>query len=500
MGSLKNKAAELWASAHVAHAEKWKKNPIEAQKKWLEYLLKKAENTQFGREHFFSQIKSVKDFQDKVQISDYETIKPYIEQIKNGKKDILWQGKPAYLAKTSGTTSGVKYIPISSESISFQIEGAKSSLLHYIHKKKNADFVSGKMIFLQGSPELDEINGIKVGRLSGISAHYVPNYLQKNRLPTWKTNCIEDWEEKINQIVEETIHQNMTVISGIPPWLVMYFEKLTEKSGKPIGELFPNLQLLVTGGVNYAPYKEKINEQIGRELDIIQTYPASEGFIAFQNDFEEDSLLLLVDHGIFYEFIPVEEADSPNPTRLSLEEVELGKDYSIILTTDAGLWAYQIGDTVRFVSKNPYKIIVSGRTKHYTSAFGEHVISIEAERALEETVNQFESETVVREFTLAPQVNPAEGLPYHEWFIEFEKEPKNLQKFAQVLDEALRRRNTYYNDLITGKVLRPLVISQVRKNGFNEYMKREGKLGGQNKLPRLANDRKIADGLTEFLE
>ncbi|MDR3272522.1 MAG: GH3 auxin-responsive promoter family protein [Flavobacteriaceae bacterium] len=498
MEFLKKKAAEIWASAHILKAEKWKKNPIETQKTWLKYLLKKAENTQFGREHSFSQIKSIKDFQNNVLLSDYENIKPYIEKIKNSEKNILWQGKPAYLAKTSGTTSGTKYIPLTSESMPFQVEGAKSALFHYIHKKKNADFVNGKMIFLQGSPELEEINGIKIGRLSGISAHYVPDYLQKNRLPTWKTNCIEDWEDKVNQIVIETIHQNMTLISGIPPWLVMYFERLCEKSGKSVGELFPNLQLLVTGGVNYAPYKEKIDELIGRKLDIIQTYPASEGFIAFQDDFEEENLLLLVNQGIFYEFVPAEETDSANPTRLTLEEVELGKDYSIILTTNAGLWAYQIGDTVRFVNKNPYKIVVSGRTKHYTSAFGEHVISIEVEKSMEEAVNQ--SDAIIKEFTLAPQINPSEGLPFHEWFIEFERKPSDIQKFTQDLDRALQKRNTYYNDLISGKILRTLIISKVRKNGFNEYMKKEGKLGGQNKLPRLANDRKIADGLAEFLE
>ncbi len=497
MGFLKRKLAEWWASNHNEKENTWKHNPIEVQNKWFKELIKKAKTTQFGKEHSFLEIHTVKDFQKKVPVLDYENIKPYIENIKQGKRDILWPGKPLYWAKTSGTTSGTKYIPITKESMPFHIKGAKDALLSYINKKHNAKFIDGKMIFLQGNPELKELNGIKVGRLSGISAHFVPSYLQKNRMPSWETNCIEDWEIKVNKIVEETIDENMTMISGIPPWLVMYFEKLTEKSGKSISELYPNLQLLVTGGVSYKPYEEKIESLIGKKMDIIQTYPASEGFIAYQDDVDADDLLLLLDHGIFYEFIPSEELGKEKPTRLTIGEVELNKDYAIILTTNAGLWAYQIGDLIRFVNKNPYKIIVSGRTKHYTSAFGEHVISYEVEEAIKEVSEK--TGAVIHEFTLAPQVNPEEGLPYHEWFIEFEKEPSNLEEFSSLLDLALRKRNTYYDDLITGKILQPLKISLIQKDGFTNYMKEIGKLGGQNKLPRLSNDRKIADSLKKYV-
>ncbi len=497
MGFFKKKLALFWSSVHDTKENQWIQNPIESQNKWFSELILKGCKTQFGKDHSFSAINSIKDFQDLVSISDYENLKPYLESVKKGEENVLWPGKPLYLAKTSGTTSGTKYIPITKDSVPFHIDGAKSALLHYIHKRKNADFVNGKMIFIQGSPELEEVNGIKVGRLSGISAHFVPQYLQKNRLPSWETNCIEDWETKIDQIIDETVHQNMSLISGIPPWLVMYFEKLVEKTGKSVSSLFPNLQLLVTGGVNYKPYEEKIEELIGKKLDIIQTYPASEGFIAFQDNVDSDDLLLMVNHGIFYEFIPAEEIGKKNPIRLTLNEVELNKDYAIILTTNAGLWAYEIGDLVRFVSKNPYKILVSGRTKHFTSAFGEHVISYEVEDAIKEAVEN--TQTVVQEFTLAPQVTPKEGLPYHEWFIEFEKMPDDINLFAKKLDSALRCRNTYYNDLITGKILQPLKISLIRKNGFNDYMKEIGKLGGQNKLPRLSNDRKIADKLTKYL-
>jgi hypothetical protein len=454
-------------------------------------MVKTAEKTLFGRSHDFENIKTIEDFQERVKISDYEDLKPYIEKVKKGQRNILWTDTPEYFAKTSGTTSGAKYIPISKEGMPFQVKGAQSALFHYIAKKNNADFVNGKMIFLQGSPELEEIFGIKTGRLSGIVAHHIPNYLQKNRLPSWETNMIEDWETKVDKIVEETEKENMTLISGIPPWLVMYFEKLTEKHGKKIKQIFPNLQLIVTGGVNYEPYKDKMEFLLGGKVDIVQTFPASEGFFAFQDDYTQEGLLLLPNHGIFYEFVPLENYGKPNAPRLTLNEIELNKDYAMILTTNSGLWAYSIGDVVRFISKNPYKILVSGRTKHYTSAFGEHVIAFEVEEALKATLQKFPAK--ITEFHLAPQVTAENELPYHEWFIEFEEEPQDLAKFKEELDHQLRSRNTYYDDLISGNILQQLKISTLKKNAFNEYAKSQGKLGGQNKTPRLANDRKLAD-------
>lgn len=497
MGFLKKKLAQGWASLHHKKEQKWIDNPVETQNYWFEKLIKESLNTNFGVDYSFSKISSISDFQKNVPVQNYETLRPYIEKIKSGQDNFLWPNKPLYFAKTSGTTSGTKYIPITKESMPFHIEGAKSALLHYIYKRKNPNFINGKMIFLQGSPVLENNNGIMTGRLSGISAHFVPNYLQYNRMPSWKTNCIEDWETKVDKIVEETVDKNMTLISGIPPWLVMYFERLIAKSGKSISKIFPNLQLLVTGGVNYKPYEDKINELIGKKLDIIQTYPASEGFIAFQDDVDHEGLLLMLNHGIFYEFIPSEDIGKSKPRRLTLEQVQLNTDYAILLTTNAGLWAYEIGDLVRFISKDPYKILVTGRTKHFTSAFGEHVISFEVEEAIKETMEV--TGCIVQEFTLAPQVNPSEGLPYHEWFIEFEKLPINIDEFESNLDQALRKRNSYYNDLITGAILRPLKISTIKKGGFNEYMKDIGKLGGQNKLPRLSNDRAIADKLEKYV-
>ncbi len=493
---LKKKAAQIWARIHVKKTQDFKLNAEARQEELLLAMVRTAEKTLFGRQHHFEEIHSVQDFQERVPVTDYEGLRPFIEKMKKGQRNILWTDTPLYFAKTSGTTSGSKYIPISKEGMPFQLAGAQSALFHYIEKKGNADFVNGKMIFLQGSPQLEEVYGIKTGRLSGIVAHHIPAYLQKSRLPSWETNMIDDWEAKVNQIAVETEKENMTLISGIPPWLIMYFERLIERNGKKITQLFPNLQLIVTGGVNYEPYREKMNELLGGEVDIIQTFPASEGFFAFQDDYHQEGLLLLTNHGIFYEFIPLEESGKPDARRLTLKDVEINKDYALILTTNSGLWGYSIGDVVRFISKNPHRIMVSGRTKHYTSAFGEHVIAFEVEEALKAAVRELPAQ--ITEFHLAPQVNPAEGLPYHEWFVEFEKEPEDLSGFSKKLDDEMRRRNTYYDDLITGNVLQPLKITRLSRQAFHEYAKGAGKLGGQNKIPRLANDRQIADFLSGY--
>lgn len=489
--SLKPFFAKLFARKIYWETQLWTKKPIETQKKVFEDLIFQAKNTKFGIDHCFSQIKTIEDFAKKVPVRDYEALKPYIDQVVKGEANILWKNKPLYFAKTSGTTSGAKYIPLTKESIRFQIEGARNAILHYIHETGNANFVTGKMIFLQGSPVLEEKNGIKFGRLSGIAAHFVPKYLQKNRMPSLETNCIGDWETKINSIVEETFDQNMTVISGIPSWVQMYFEKLNQKESKPIGEIFKNFNLFIYGGVNYEPYRAKFENLIGRKVDSIEFFPASEGFFAYQDSQKEKGMLLLLNAGIFYEFIKSDEFYSENPKRITIGEVELHVNYVLIISTNAGLWAYNIGDTVQFTSLNPYRLIVSGRIKHFISAFGEHVIGKEVESALQEAVTG--TNIRINEFTVAPQITPKEGLPYHEWFIEFENEPKNLAAFAEALDNAMRKQNMYYDDLITGNVLRKVIITKVVKNGFQEYMKLIGKLGGQNKIPRLSNDRKIVD-------
>lgn len=497
--SLKSFLAKKLAAYIVQKTNQWANEPAKTQKKVFENLIKKAQNIQFGKDHHFSEIKTHQDFVQRVPIRDYEALKPYIDKVVQGKKNILWKGKPIYFAKTSGTTSGVKYIPITRESMPYHIQATRNAILSYINETQNIDFVDGKMIFLQGSPILEEKNGIKIGRLSGISAHYIPSYLQKNRLPSWKTNCIEDWETKVDTIVQETFSQNMTVIGGIPSWVQMYFEKLVEKSKLPVGKLFENFQLFIYGGVNYEPYRSRFEHLIGRKVDSIELFPASEGFFAYQDSQKEKGMLLLLNSGIFYEFIKADDFFSENPKRLTISEVELGVNYVLIISTNAGLWAYNIGDTIQFVSKNPYRIIVSGRIKHFISAFGEHIIGKEVEEALQDALQQVD--TQVNEFTIAPQVNPPEGeLPYHEWFIEFEMQPIDLKLFAEKIDLSLQKQNSYYFDLRQGNVLQELKITIIPKGGFVRYMKSVGKLGGQNKLPRLSNDRNLANHLLKIIQ
>ncbi|MEH6408488.1 MAG: GH3 auxin-responsive promoter family protein, partial [Leeuwenhoekiella sp.] len=410
--------------------------------------------------------------------------------------DITWPGRPVYFAKTSGTTSGAKYIPLTKESMPEHPAAARDAILHYIAETGKTDFVDGKMIFLQGSPILKTENGIQIGRLSGIVAHYVPSYLQKNRMPSWETNCIDDWETKVEAIVEETIKEDMTVISGIPSWVQMYFERLSAKNGQKVGKIFPNFNLFIYGGVNYEPYRKKFENLIGRSVDSIELYPASEGFFAYQYKQNKKGMLLLLNSGIFYEFIKADSFFDDNPERLTIGEIELGVNYVMIISTTAGLWAYNVGDTVMFTDNAPYCLVVTGRIKHFISAFGEHVIGKEVDEAMGSAIKNFDAQ--ITEFTVAPQINPSEGLPYHEWFIEFEKEPVDLKAFAKAIDKSLQTQNSYYKDLITGKVLETLKITPVNRGGFNNYMKSQGKLGGQNKLPRLSNDRKIAEALSQL--
>ena len=495
--TLKSVSAKIYAKIVARQIQKWASNPIKTQQKVFEKLIADAKNTSFGKDHDFENIKCYQDFSKLVPIRDYEELKPYIERVVTGEENVLWPDKPLYFAKTSGTTSGAKYIPLTKESMPYHVEAARNAILCYIYEKGNADFVDGKMIFLQGSPEMQKKNGIQFGRLSGIVAHYVPSYLQKNRLPSWKTNCIDDWETKVDAIVEETKNENMTVISGIPSWVQMYFEKLQENTGKKVGDLFKDFNLFIYGGVNFEPYRAKFENIIGRKVDSIELFPASEGFFAFQDTQNEKGMLLLLNSGIFYEFIEASTFFDEDRKRLSIGEVKTGVNYVMIISTNAGLWGYNIGDTIQFTSTAPYRVIVSGRIKHFISAFGEHVIGKEVEEAMNAAMAKFNFS--ISEFTVAPQITPViEELPYHEWLIEFEEAPENIQAVSEFLDAEMQHQNSYYLDLIQGKILQPLIIRSLKKNSFQQFMKSEGKLGGQNKVPRLSNDRKIADALLKI--
>jgi hypothetical protein len=466
------------------------------QENILKSLLKVGRTTEFGKETGLDKVTTYPEFRQAVPVRDYEQMKPWIEKIKEGRHNVLWKGRPIYFAKTSGTTSGTKYIPITKESIPNHINTARNALLSYMAETGNSLFANGKMIFLSGSPVLERVGGIPTGRLSGIVNHHIPKYLRTNQLPSYETNCIEDWETKLSRIVDETINKDMTLISGIPPWMQMYFDALMEKSGKKVGELFPNFSVMVQGGVNFEPYRSKLLESIGRKIDCIELFPASEGFFAFQDSQDAEGLLLNTDSGIFFEFVPAGEIFNENPTRLSLKEVKLGENYAMVINSNAGLWGYNLGDTIKFVSLDPYRLVVTGRTKHFISAFGEHVIGEEVESSMLQAAK--EDSVHITEFTVAPFVNSNDGKSYHEWFIEFESEPDDLEAFARKLDDNLRKKNVYYDDLIGGNILSTLKITPVRKNGFIDYMKSIGKLGGQNKVPRLSNDRSIAEKLTPW--
>jgi hypothetical protein len=494
--SILSKPLAKWI---VYDQKKWALNPGKFQSNLFRKLIKSGSKTQFGRDHQFDEIRNHTDFTQRVPIRDYEELKPYINEILKGKKDVLWPGLPAYLAKTSGTTSGVKYIPITKDSIPNHINSARNALLSYVNETGNSTFLDKKLIFLSGSPTLTYTSGIPTGRLSGIVNHLIPTYLKSNQLPSYPTNCLEDWEQKVDQIVLETENQDLSLISGIPPWVQMYFDKLVSRKGKSIKDVFPNFSLFVYGGVNFDPYQKKLYETIGKTIDSIETYPASEGFIAYQDSQASKGLLLLSNSGIFFEFIAASDFFNESRKRLTLEEVEIGVNYAVILNSNAGLWGYAIGDTVKFLSTYPHRIIVTGRIKHFISAFGEHVIGEEVEKAMTLTCQKF-PETELIEYTVAPQVTPTSGLPLHEWYIAFAQRPHDVSAFKKELNLNMQQLNSYYDDLVRGAVLDPLQVVTLKADAFIKYMKSIGKLGGQNKVPRLSNDRKIVEALHPFKE
>jgi len=495
--AIKSLLAKPFAAFISSRIKKDMMHGLEDQHAILAALIKTGRKTEFGREHRFEEINTPEEFREAVPLRNYEKFRTYIDRIMEGRHNVLWKGVPAYFAKTSGTSSGIKYIPITKESVDNQIDTARNALLCYISETGNNRFTDGKMIFLSGSPELERMGNIPTGRLSGIINHHIPRYLRANQYPSFETNCIGDWETKLDKIVEETLSQDMTLISGIPPWVQMYFDRLTSSTGKSVGVLFPHFDLLVHGGVNFEPYKANLLHAIGRKVDFLETFPASEGFFAFQDTRHEEGLLLNTNSGIYYEFIKANDIQDAHPTRLSLGQVEKGINYSMVISSNAGLWGYDLGDTIKFVSVNPYRILVTGRTSQFISAFGEHVICEEVEQSLKQAAETRQLRIV--EFSIAPKIQTSGELPHHEWFIEFEEPPKDMEAFALDLDLLLRQKNIYYNDLIEGKILKPLVILPVRKQGFINYMKSKGRLGGQNKVPRLTNDRQVADELLNYL-
>jgi len=475
----------------------WSKKSVDNQEKIFTKLVTTLAETKYGKKIGANKKMSLFDFQKKSPINSYEDLSPYIKLISMGEKNVLWPGRPAYFAKTSGTTSGVKFIPLTTEMLKNQINSSKEALLLYAFYQKKFEAINGKMMFVQGSPILKKYGKIKTGRLSGIVANHIPFFLQSNRLPSFKTNSIENWEKKTENIINETIGCDLRLIGGIPPWVIMYFQSILKKTHKEnINVVFPNLSLYVHGGVNFKPYKNTLRSLLPN-VDFLELYPASEGFFAYQDDIKDDALLLLTNHGVFYEFIESNEFLKGEGQRITLKDVVLGKNYVLIISTCSGLWSYNIGDTVMFVNLNPYKIVITGRIKHYISAFGEHVISKEVETALDLCLTKFGGE--VFSFTVCPNISPKNGLPHHDWFIEFIKKPTNFSSFCEYLDTSLRKQNIYYNDLVKNNIIKPLVVNCVKVGSFNNYMKSIDKLGGQNKCPSISNDRKIGNFLSNYL-
>ena len=494
---IKSALSRPLAAYVVSRDRQWQRDPVGTQLRLLRRLAAAGAPTAFGRAHDLGAVRRPADLARRVPVRDYEGLKPYFDRTQAGEADVLWPGRPLYLAKTSGTTSGTKYIPITRASIGNHINGARDALLTYVHATGRSRFLDGKLMFLSGSPALEQHHGLATGRLSGIANHHVPAYLRRNQLPSYAANTIDDWEAKLDRIVEETLPEDLTLISGIPPWVQMYFDKLRQLTGRPVKDIFPNLNLFVYGGVNFAPYRAKLFESIGRPIDSIELFPASEGFLAFQDQPGNPGLLLLLDSGIFFEFVPAERFFEADPPRLTIADVELDRQYAVVLTSNAGLWGYSLGDTVRFVGLAPPRVVVTGRLKHFLSAFGEHVIGEEVEQALREAMAQCPEVEVV-ELTVAPRVSADPAQPSrHEWLVEFARPPADAAAFAGALDGALRRRNTYYDDLRRGNILVPLLLTPLPAGAFQRYMKRLGKLGGQNKVPRLSNDRVLAEGLAE---
>ena len=478
--------------------KKNKFNALDHQNKIFKKIINNGVDSLFGKNNSIN--KSIKyiDFKKLIKLNDYESIRPYVKKISEGETNILTKGVPKYFAITSGTTSGTKYIPLTMEMLNFQMRAIKELLLLYSYQSGNCKLSNTGMMFIQGSPVLRKFNKIPFAKLSGITARHIPFFLKKNRYPSMKTNCISNWDEKIKKIVLETFDKDMGVIGGIPPWVITYFRALlAHTQASNIKEIFPNFELYIHGGTSFENYKNSIFKLCG-DIDTLETYPASEGFFAYQDNLNEKHLLLLTNHGVFYEFVEVSRFKKGDNERVCLADVELGKNYVLIVSTVSGLWAYNTGDTIRFVSINPYKIVFCGRVSQYCSVFGEHVIEKEVQTALTQTLKKSGGE--ICEFSVCPKIKTNTKESHHEWFIEFVVKPKNMRNFEESLNREMETQNIYYKDLIKSNIISTLKVICVKRGGFDEYMKSIGKFGGQNKCPHLSNDRKIGDFLSEYYE
>lgn len=476
--------------------EEWMNNPVATQHKVLQELVTAAQYTEIGRKYGFDKIFTVQEFKAAVPIHEYDNLKPYIERIMDGEQNILWNTPITWFAKSSGTTSDKsKFIPISEESLEeTHFQGAKDALTLYYSFHPDSDVLTGKGLVIGGSHQVSRLNDeSQYGDLSAVLMQNTPFWGHWLRTPDLSIALMDEWEAKIEKLADSTIHENVTSISGVPTWTLVLIKRILEKTGKQyLKEVWPNLELYLHGGVSFTPYREQFARLIGQPINYIDIYNASEGFFAAQNDPNGEGMLLFLQHGVFYEFLPTEEYGKPDPKTVGLDQVETGKNYAIVISTNGGLWRYLVGDTIQFTSTHPFKIKVSGRVKHYINAFGEEVIVDNSDSAIAAACEK--TGAVVNDYTAAPIYFSDEGNGGHEWLIEFEIPPSDMKLFTYELDNALKSVNSDYEAKRHKDIaLRMPDVKAVEKGLFEKWLKSKGKLGGQHKVPRLSNDRKYLE-------
>jgi len=483
--------------------ENWITFPISAQRNVLQHLVTQAQYTEFGRKYKFSRLFTVKDFKERIPIHEYNDLKPYINRMMAGEQNILWNTPINWFAKSSGTTSDKsKFIPISEESLKdIHFKGSKDVLTNYYKNFPDSDLLTGKSLVVGGSHQVSSLDeDIQYGDLSAVLMQNTPFWGHWIRTPELSIALLDEWESKIESLAQNTIHENVTSLAGVPTWTIILIKRILEISEKKtLKEVWPNLELYMHGGVSFTPYREQINKLIGAPINYLEMYNASEGFFAAQNMPDDEGLLLYTDHGIFYEFMPVEEYGKPNAKTIGLKEVQLHKNYAPVISTNGGLWRYLLGDTIQFTSLRPYKIKVSGRLKHYMNAFGEEVIVDNADKAI--AIASFKTNAIVKDYTAAPVFFSENHNGAHEWLIEFETPPKDLNLFTFELDEALKSVNSDYEAKRYKNIaLRLPIVHSLQKDTFSKWLKNKGKLGGQHKVPRLSNERKMIEEIMSMKE
>jgi len=493
---LLSPAISRLARLRLGQIEHWINDPVAVQREVLQHLVTSAQYTEFGRKHDFSKLFSIREFKKAVPIHEYDDLKPYIQRIMDGEENILWNTPINWFAKSSGTTSDKsKFIPVSDESLQDgHYKGAKDVLTMYYHFNPDSDLLTGKGLVIGGSHMIHQVNeNVHYGDLSAVLLQNSPFWGHWIRTPELSIALLDEWEDKIEKLAMGTIHENVTSISGVPTWTMVLIKRILEITGKStLREVWPSLELYIHGGVSFTPYRESFRKLIGKDIHYLDLYNASEGFFAAQPTPGEEGMLLFFDHGIFMEFMPVEEYGKDSPETIGLQDVELGKNYALVINTNGGLWRYLLGDTIQFTSLLPYRIRVSGRLKHYINAFGEEVIVDNSDKAV--AVASQKTGAVVNDYTAGPVYFSTEGNGAHEWLVEFEKEPADLNVFAAELDQALKDINSDYEAKRHKSIaLRMPMVRSLPKGLFTEWLRSKGKLGGQHKVPRLSNDRKYIE-------